>query len=108
MLWPLVESQTTKEPQRAEITQFFFGQALRLRRPFQPLQRFENSRAAALGFLALLALALDHLLRRAAEKIGVAELGVDAGHVAGDLGHLLLEPAALGGKIDHALERQCR
>src|SRR6266699_6352913 len=29
MLWPLVESQTTKEPQRAEITQFFFGQALR-------------------------------------------------------------------------------
>src|SRR5438045_3868635 len=72
------------------------------------LERLDTLGAASFGFLALLALAFDHFCRRAPDKIGVAELRVDAGDVARNLGHLLLEPATLRTEIDHALERQCR
>src|SRR5207237_5352712 len=79
-----------------------------LRGALQTLQRLDNLGAASFGFLALLALAFDHFFRRAPDKIGVAELRVDAGDVARNLGHLLLKPATLRTEIDHALERQCR
>src|SRR5437899_4785637 len=43
----------------------------------QPLQRFADLGAPALRLLALLALALDHLLGCAGDEVGVGELGVD-------------------------------
>src|SRR5262245_54804165 len=78
------------------------------RRAFQPLQRFEELRLARLGLGALLALLLDHLFRRPLDEARIAELGVDPLYVGLGPGDLLLEPRALGGEIDHALERQRR
>ena len=43
-----------------------------------------------------------------AMKFGLFELGIDARDVGVGLLHFLGEPRALGGKIDHALERQRR
>src|SRR6476469_2631047 len=73
---------------------------------FQPLQRFEDFLAAAFGLFALLALAVDDLLRRVRHEAGIAELGVDALDVGFGLLQFLVQPHALGVEIDHALERQ--
>src|SRR3972149_11198945 len=78
----------------------------RLRRAPEALQRRDDFFTPRLRLLALLALAVDHLLGRARKKIGVRQLGVDAGDVGPDLGHLLLEPRPLAGKIDDACQRQ--
>ena len=65
-------------------------------------------RRRRVGLLALLALLLDHLFRRAGDEIRIAELGVDAGDVGGGARHLLFKPRLFGGEVDHALERQRR
>src|SRR5262249_55872734 len=78
------------------------------RRAFEARERFVDFEPARLGFFALLALAFDHILRRARDEVGVAELGVDAGDVGCNARHFLLEARFLGGKIDHPLERQRR
>src|SRR5262249_44129647 len=48
------------------------------RRALEALKRLDDLAAALFGFLALLALALDHLLGRARDELGIAKLGVDA------------------------------
>src|SRR5215475_751480 len=77
------------------------------RRAFEARERFVDFEPARLRLLALLALAFDHILRRARDEVGVAELGVDAGDVGFNARHLLLEARLLGGEVDHPLERQC-
>src|SRR6266581_559547 len=78
------------------------------RRALEARERFVDLEAARLGFFALLALAFDHVLRRAGDEVGIGELGIDARDVGLDARHFLLEACLLGGKIDHALERQRR
>src|SRR5262245_14391200 len=78
---------------------------LLLRRAFEPLERFVDLEPARFGLFAFLALAFDHILRRARDEIGIGELSIDAGDVGFDPCHLLLEPGLLGGEIDHPLER---
>src|SRR6266498_4692674 len=78
------------------------------RRAFQALERFIDLEPARLGLFALLALAFDHVLRRAGDEVGIGELGIDARDVGLDARHFLFEAGLLGGKIDHALERQRR
>src|SRR5262245_65246087 len=78
------------------------------RSAFQALERLVDLEPAPLGFFALLALTLDHILRRAGDEIGIGEFGIDAVDVGFDPRHLFLQPRFLGGKIDHALERQRR
>src|SRR5262249_22128933 len=48
------------------------------RRAFEARERFVDLEATRLGFFALLALAFDHILRRARDEVGIGELGVDA------------------------------
>src|SRR5262249_1057655 len=76
------------------------------RRALEARERFVDLEPARLRLLALLALAFDHVLRRARDEVGVAELGVDAGDVGCNARHFLLQARFLGGKIDHALARQ--
>src|SRR5262249_25369488 len=76
------------------------------RRALEARERFVDLEPARLRLLALLALAFDHVLRRARDEVGVAELGVDAGNVGCNARHFLLQARFLGGKIDHALARQ--
>src|SRR5258708_1645391 len=59
-------------------------------RAFQPFQRFDDLGSALHRLLTLLALAVDHLLRRASNEVGIGELGVDAGDVGIDTRQLLL------------------
>src|SRR6516162_5751117 len=79
-----------------------------LRRALEARERFVDLEAARLSFFALLALAFDHILRRAGDEVGIGELGVDAGDVGVDARHFLLEARFLGGEVDHPLERQRR
>src|SRR5262249_37043578 len=51
------------------------------RRALEARERFVDLEAARLGFLAPLALAFDHILRRARDEVGIGELGVDAGDI---------------------------
>src|ERR1700747_2253216 len=76
------------------------------RRALEARERFVDFWPAPLRLLALLALAFDHVLRRARDKVGVAELRVDAGDVGCNARHLLLEARFFGSAIDHPLERQ--
>src|SRR6266568_1973316 len=78
------------------------------RRALEARERFVDLEPARRRLLALLALAFDHVLRRAGDEVGVAELGVDAGDIGCNARHFLLEARFLGGKIDHPLERQRR
>src|SRR5262245_51013216 len=78
------------------------------RRALQPLQCLVDLEPPCLRLLTLLALAFDHLLRRALDEVGIGELGIDAGDVRLDPRHLLLERRLLGGEIDDALQRQAR
>src|SRR6516225_10607347 len=78
------------------------------RRALEARERFVDLEPASLRLLALLALAFDHVLRRARDEVGVAELSVDAGDVGCNARHFLLQARFLGGKIDHPLERQRR
>src|SRR6476660_6370455 len=78
------------------------------RRALEARERFVDFEPARLSFLAFLALAFDHVLRRARDEVGVAELGVDAGDVGCNARHFLLEARFLGGEINHPLERQRR
>src|SRR5215471_14778947 len=78
------------------------------RRALQARERFVDLEATRLGFFALLALAFDHILRRAGDEVGIGELGVDAGDVGFNARHFLLEARFLGGEIDYPLERQRR
>src|SRR5215831_980134 len=77
----------------------------RSRRALEARERFVDLEAARLGFFALLALAFDHVLRRAGDEVGIGELGVDAGDVGFNARHFLLEARFLGGEVDHPLER---
>src|SRR6266481_7722058 len=61
------------------------------RRALETRQRFVDLEAARLGFFALLALAFDHVLRRAGDEVGIGKLGVDAGDVGFNARHFLLE-----------------
>src|SRR5262249_45290522 len=74
----------------------------------EPLERLDDLLFARLRLIALLALALDHLLGRAGKEIRVAELGIHPPDVGLDLAHFPFQPRALGREIDHALERQRR
>src|SRR5262249_13862574 len=78
------------------------------RRAFEARERFVDLEATRLGFFALLALAFDHILRRAGDEVGIGELGVDARDVGFNARHFLLEARFLGGEVDHPLERQRR
>src|SRR5262249_26857697 len=78
------------------------------RRAFEARERFVDLEPARLGFFALLALAFDHILRRARDEVGIGELGVDARDIGFNARHFLLEARFLGGEIDHPLERQRR
>src|SRR5262249_2973363 len=78
------------------------------RRALEARERFVDLEPARLRLLALLALAFDHVLRRARDAVSVAKLGVDAGDVGCNARHFLLQARFLGGKIDHPLERQRR
>src|SRR5262249_47821483 len=78
------------------------------RRALEARERLVALEATRLGFFALLAFAFDHVLRRARNEVGIGELGVNAGDVGSNARHFLLEARFLGGKIDHALERQRR
>src|SRR5215212_8005928 len=76
-----------------------------LRRP-QPRQRIADLAFALLRLVLPLALLLDHLFRRAANEVRVAELGVDLGDVRFEFLNFLLEPGHFGREIDDAFERQ--
>src|ERR1700730_19371254 len=78
------------------------------RRALETRERFVDFEPARLGFFALLAFAFNHVLRRARDEVGVAELGVDAGDVGCNARHFLLEARFFGGEIDNPLERQQR
>src|SRR6266540_1033905 len=78
------------------------------RRALEARERFVDLEAARLGFFALLALAFDHVLRRAGDEVGIGKLGVDAGDVGFNARHFLLEARFLRGEVDHPLERQRR
>src|SRR5579871_4861892 len=58
----------------------------------EPLERLEDLLLARQRLVAFLALAVDHLLGRAGEEIGVVELAVDPLDVGLDLAELLLQP----------------
>ncbi len=62
----------------------------------------------ACRLLALLALAFDHLLRRAGMKSALPSLASMRAMSALTRASLLLEPRLLGDEIDHAFERQRR
>jgi len=57
-----------------------------------PLHRRGKFIAPTQRLFALVAFAFDHLLRRAREKIGIAELGVDAGDVSFGIAEFLGQP----------------
>src|SRR5262245_10018779 len=76
------------------------------RRALKARERFVDLEPARLRLLALLALAFDHVLRRARDEVGIGELGVDARDIGFNARHFLLEARFLGSKIDHPLERQ--
>src|ERR1700761_7475526 len=69
----------------------------------QALKRLGELCLAGLRLVALLALALDDFLRRALEKIGVAEFLIDTRDIGVAFGDFFREPRALGGKVDNAL-----
>src|SRR5271163_4993490 len=76
------------------------------RRALQPLQRLGDLGLAHLRLLALFFFFLDDLFRRARDKIGVAELGIDTGDVGIGLRHLLGEPRTFGVEIDQPRKLQ--
>src|SRR5271155_1621922 len=66
------------------------------RRALQPLQRLGDLGLAHLGLLALFLFFFDDLFRRARDKIGVAELGIDSRDIGIGLRHFLGEPRPFG------------
>src|SRR5580700_11509562 len=79
-----------------------------LSRILEPLQRLGHLGLARLCLFAFFLFFFDHFFRGPRSKIGIVELGVDAGNVGVGLGHFLGEASALGVEIDHALEWQRR
>src|SRR5277367_3278996 len=106
--WPApVKSGMSRRPMTPVAPARKIFTAFPLRCALQPFHRFGDLGFARLRFFAFFFLFLYHFLGRSGDEISVIQLCVDAGDIGIGLGHFLGKPRGFGGKIDHALERQC-